>query len=158
MAVIPPVVKVPSSTLIQYTPAKGVTLPTTNTSMSAQINPIPNPPMLLGVDFITKAFPSGVSRATFVNLPIRGTSNSTKTTQNQPQTLTINTGDYLIYKVTLAGQGAITPYVTDTSNVVYLNPGLSQGIYKTFQVQLTLTAPATLTVYGELYLYKGTQT
>lgn len=112
--------------------------------------PVPNPPILLGVDYVTLELDIGRNVVTFPNLPIRGVNNPNQTTQNQPQPITVRPNDLFIFEVSLG-----SPQVIGTDNTVYDAPSVGAGTYKTFNTVIMSGSMNTVTVFGKLYLCKG---
>lgn len=157
MSIAPAKVIVNSIATSAFTPATGQAQQSNNSSYALAPYPIQNPPILIGVDCLSGVV-NGTVTATFPNLPIRGSGNPLSATQNQPQSLTIQPGDLLMYEVTVQGspgQAVISGIILDKSNLPHIAPFVGAGTYKAFQVQVTTVAAIHLTVWGKLYLQRG---
>jgi hypothetical protein len=155
MAVRPtnPVPAVSSSA--NFTPHTGYSLQTT-TSVQNTAYPVINPPTIVGVDFVTQTVPMGTSTITFPNLPVRSNTLPGAIPKNQPQILTIDQGDLILYEVSCQNAGVtVTPQVLDTTNLPYTNPSLGNGNYKTFSVIVTAASAGKITVWGHIYIQRG---
>lgn len=155
MAISPRIQNPQVSYTSNWIPGKGYVLPDSTSGYQTAPYPITNPPALIGVDYVQISLPSGISVVTFPNLPVRGTANPANPQRNQPQTLNIQTGDLLLFVVSLNTPGVVTPRVLDINNTPYTAPALSYGTYRAFQATVSLTSAADVIVYGTLYLQKG---
>lgn len=157
MSVAPARIAINSVAVSAFTPASGQQQEANNASYALAPYPLQNPPQLIAVDCVLKTV-NGTATITFPNLPIRGTGNPLSTTQNQPQTLTIDTGDTLMFEVGIQGApGTVTisGIIIDNKNVPHNAPFIGGGTYKTFQAKITTTSSLNLTVWGKLYLQRG---
>lgn len=157
MSISPPKVIVRNIAVTAFTPDGGSHLQENNASYALAPYPIQNPPILIGVDCLSGVV-NGTVTATFPNLPIRGSGNPLSATQNQPQTLTIEPGDLLMFEVNLqgaSGQAIVSAKILDINNLPHVAPFVGAGTYKAFQVTATTIAPTRLTVWGKLYLQRG---
>jgi hypothetical protein len=147
-----------TSTIGTYTPATGFAQPQSTTAYATAPYPVTNPPQLIAVDAVT--FDTSVALTyVFPAIPVRTSgANPLNPTQANPQTLTINPQDTLIFVGCI--QGSINPVslvleVLDTNNVVYPAPFLSAGTYKLFRARIAANSPTKGIIVGQLYIQRG---